>query len=185
MGKKKKQDKKKLEKKLEKKPENKLQDKKKQEKKPEKKLQDRKKQEKKQEKKSEKKLQDIKAEKKLSEMEQAYREEAQIISRDQESPEVQEAESDLLSLKDAEAAAIFRALGDEIRMQILDLLQERELCGSELLQSVDIVQSTLSHHMKTLTESGIVKWRKEGKKTYYSIQSEIWNKVISYIRKWS
>ena len=63
--------------------------------------------------------------------------------------------------------ALFRALGDPHRLQILELLQTREMNGTELLEKVDVVQSTLSHHMKTLCEAGLVLTRKEGKKTYY------------------
>ena len=63
--------------------------------------------------------------------------------------------------------ALFRALGDPHRLQILELLQSREMNGTELLEKVDVVQSTLSHHMKTLCEAGLVLTRKEGKKTYY------------------
>lgn len=85
----------------------------------------------------------------------------------------------------AQAAVLLRALGDENRLQILDLLKEKELCNVELLQSVNIVQSTLSHHIKILAEAGIVKCRKEGIRTYYSIQTEVWNRIISYIKKWS
>lgn len=72
-------------------------------------------------------------------------------------------------LSAAEAAAIFRALGDESRMQILRLLEEKELYGMELLQSMEIVQSTLSHHMKILTETGLVLCRREGKRALYTI----------------
>ena len=66
-----------------------------------------------------------------------------------------------------EYGALFRALGDPHRLQILELLQSREMNGTELLEKVDVVQSTLSHHMKTLCEAGLVLTRKEGKKTYY------------------
>lgn len=85
----------------------------------------------------------------------------------------------------AEAAAVFRALGDEGRMQILRLLGNGELCAAEILRSVNIVQSTLSHHMKILTEAGVVGCRKEGKRTYYSIQWEILEGVSDYLKKWS
>ncbi len=68
-----------------------------------------------------------------------------------------------------EADRVFRALGDKHRIHILDLLLEQELNAGELLERVDIVQSTLSHHMKTLCESGLVVPRKSGKWTYYAI----------------
>lgn len=66
----------------------------------------------------------------------------------------------------------FRALGDENRLQILMLLEGRELCAGDILESLNIAQSTLSHHMKILTESGIVKCRRQGKWAYYSTDSK-------------
>lgn len=77
---------------------------------------------------------------------------------------------DCLSVK--EAILVFRALGDESRMEILSLLEKQELCAMELLQRVSIVQSTLSHHMKVLTESGLVNCRRDNKRIYYSVSAE-------------
>lgn len=82
-------------------------------------------------------------------------------------------------------AAVFRAFGDAHRQQILDLLKEQELSAGELLDSLDIVQSTLSHHMKLLVEAGIVKCRKKGKWSYYSIDRDKLVQVSEYILKWS
>ena len=64
---------------------------------------------------------------------------------------------------------LFKALGDENRIQILRLLQSGEKCGCDLLEKLNISQSTLSHHMKILCDVGIVLSRKEGKWIYYSI----------------
>jgi len=54
---------------------------------------------------------------------------------------------------------------------ILEMLQDGEKCACVLLVKLKIGQSTLSHHMKILVESGIVSARKQGKWTYYSISS--------------
>ena len=52
---------------------------------------------------------------------------------------------------DAMAALLFRAMGDDVRLQIVQLIRASgELCAADLLKSVSIVQSTLSHHMKIL-----------------------------------
>lgn len=82
----------------------------------------------------------------------------------------------------AQAAAIFRALGDESRMQILKLLEEKELYGMELLQCMNIVQSTLSHHMRILTETGLVSCRREGKKALYSICPEKMAEAADFLK---
>lgn len=70
-----------------------------------------------------------------------------------------------------ENAKVFKAFCDENRLQILELLQSGEKCACVLLEQLNIGQSTLSHHMKILVQSGIVSARNEGKWTYYSISS--------------
>ena len=67
---------------------------------------------------------------------------------------------------------IFKALCDENRLSILDLLKDGEKCACVLLEDLSISQSTLSHHMKILCESGIVSGREEGKWTYYSLSTK-------------
>lgn len=64
---------------------------------------------------------------------------------------------------------VFKAFCDEKRLNILKLLQSGEKCACSLLEELDIGQSTLSHHMKILCDSGVVVARKEGKWSYYSI----------------
>jgi len=66
-------------------------------------------------------------------------------------------------------AKIFKALCDEKRLMILELLQSGEKCACVLIDKMDMGQSGLSYHMKILCESGIVTSRQEGKWTHYSI----------------
>jgi len=68
-----------------------------------------------------------------------------------------------------EQAKVFKALCDENRLVILEMLQRGEACACHLLEDLSISQSTLSHHMGILCESGIVSARKDGKWTHYSI----------------
>lgn len=76
---------------------------------------------------------------------------------------------------------IYRALGDSTRMQIVTLLREQELCAGDLLKSVNVVQSTLSHHMKILVDAGVVKCRKQGKWSYYSLNRSVLAAAGNYI----
>ena len=71
-----------------------------------------------------------------------------------------------------EWAKVFKAFCDENRLMILEMLQRGETCACHLLEGLSISQSTLSHHMGILCESGIVSARKEGKWTYYSFSKE-------------
>ena len=69
-------------------------------------------------------------------------------------------------------ARIFKALSDENRLRILDLLKEKERNASELLHAMDFGQSTLSHHMKLLLNAEVVVSRKQGKWVIYSINDQ-------------
>ena len=66
-------------------------------------------------------------------------------------------------------AKVFMALCDVTRLKVLELLRNGEKSASLLQEQIGTGQSTLSHHMRILTESGIVATRKVGKWTYYSI----------------
>lgn len=66
-------------------------------------------------------------------------------------------------------ARIFKAFCDERRLEILELLRGGEMCACHLEERLPISQSTLSHHMKILCDSGVVECRKEGKWSHYSI----------------
>ncbi len=69
-------------------------------------------------------------------------------------------------------AKVFKAFCDENRLAILELLRSGEKCACKLLEELNISQSTLSHHMGILCDSGIVASHREGKWTHYSISTE-------------
>lgn len=79
------------------------------------------------------------------------------------------------------AASLFKAFGDENRLQILQLLQDGERCACHILDEMQITQPTLSHHMKILCDSGVVTGRKEGKWMHYSISEEGLAQVKKYL----
>ena len=77
-------------------------------------------------------------------------------------------------MKDSYKATIriFKAFCDQNRLQILELLQNGEMCACKLLEELQISQSTLSHHMKILCDAELVEGRKEGKWVHYSVHQE-------------
>lgn len=77
-----------------------------------------------------------------------------------------------MKLDAKETATIFKALGDEKRIKILQLLSTGEKCACRLLEEIDITQPTMSHHMKILCDAGIVTGRKDGKWMHYSISEK-------------
>ena len=67
---------------------------------------------------------------------------------------------------------VFKAFCDENRLKILEMLHSSEKCGCVLLEDLQISQPTLSHDMRILVESKIVKVYRSGKNTYYSLNAE-------------
>ena len=86
-----------------------------------------------------------------------------------------------MEFKAEKTAVIFKAFCDENRIRILQILKDGEKCACRLLEALNITQPTLSHHMKTLLDSGIVNGRKEGKWMYYSISEEGLKKAQEYL----
>ena len=85
------------------------------------------------------------------------------------------------SMDEAKYGGFFKALGDDHRLQILRLLSEKQLSAGEILASMDIVQSTLSHHMKVLTDSGVVTAARSGKWTIYSVNMEVMRSASAFL----
>ena len=75
-------------------------------------------------------------------------------------------------------ARVFKAMSDENRLKILELLHEREYNASELLAEFTISQPTLSHHTKTMMDAGLLTERKAGKRTYYGINRRTWDEFM-------
>ncbi|MBD0334247.1 MAG: winged helix-turn-helix transcriptional regulator [Cyanobacteria bacterium Co-bin13] len=63
----------------------------------------------------------------------------------------------------------FKALSDPIRVAVLELLREQELCVCDLCEQLDLAQSKLSFHLKILKEAGLIRGRQEGRWVYYSL----------------
>ena len=79
---------------------------------------------------------------------------------------------------------IFKALGDKNRLMIMDLISQEELSAGKILEQVNMGQSTLSHHMKILCDSGIVNARKDSRWVYYTINAEVAAEISSVISDW-
>lgn len=76
---------------------------------------------------------------------------------------------------------LFKLLGDYNRVRILCALFHQEFCVCELFLLLDMSQSAISHQLRLLLRNNnIVKFRKENKQTFYSLQSD---EIISIIKK--
>ncbi len=63
----------------------------------------------------------------------------------------------------------FKAISDPTRLKILYLLQDGELCVCEIINILEKPQSTISHHLNVLKNSGFIKGRKEGVWIHYKL----------------
>lgn len=82
-----------------------------------------------------------------------------------------------------ESAKVFKALCDERRLRILELLHTGEKCACILIDEMDMPQSSLSYHMKILCDSGIVTSREEGKWTHYRISKQGSERAIGLLKE--
>ncbi|ADL50027.1 ArsR/SmtB family transcription factor [Clostridium cellulovorans] len=80
-----------------------------------------------------------------------------------------------------ENAKIIKALSDPSRLKIIDILSCGEKCACEILEEFQFTQPTLSHHMKVLSDCGLVNSRKEGLWNYYSLNNSKCNKLILFL----
>jgi DNA-binding transcriptional ArsR family regulator len=66
-------------------------------------------------------------------------------------------------------SAVFHALADPIRLEILSYLRDGEKCVCEIVPHLDLIQPLVSRHLKILKDVGIVRFRKDGTKRMYSV----------------
>ncbi len=66
-------------------------------------------------------------------------------------------------------AATFKILGDPTRLKIINVLARDELCVCDISELLEMSQSAISHQLKKLRDLDLVKYRKEGRKIYYSL----------------
>ena len=69
-------------------------------------------------------------------------------------------------------AEFFKVFGDHTRMRILNALYHEELCVCDLVAVLDMNQSAVSHQLRVLRGAKIVKFRREGKMVYYSLDDD-------------
>lgn len=82
-------------------------------------------------------------------------------------------------------AAGFHALSDPLRISVLELLRKRELCVCDLCEALEVSQSKLSFHLKTLKEAGLVHSRQEGRWIYYSLNLPQFSVLEEYLADFS
>lgn len=71
-----------------------------------------------------------------------------------------------------EATNFFKIMSDQTRLKILFALDNNEMCVCDIANTLDMTKSSISHQLSLLREQGIIKFRKEGKIVYYTLDDE-------------
>lgn len=84
--------------------------------------------------------------------------------------------------------AVMKAVGDGTRLRILKLLQGRQLCVCQIMAVLDMSSSTVSTHLATLREAGLVRDAREGRWVYYSWETQHHNPyaapLLTLLQNW-
>ena len=83
----------------------------------------------------------------------------------------------------AASAAVFAALGDPARVRIVNLLSSSadSVCVCELVEPLSLSQPTVSHHLKRLTDAGLLEREQRGRWAYYSLSGEARERLASLL----
>lgn len=84
-------------------------------------------------------------------------------------------------------AELFKTLGDSTRIRIIDALAKSEFCVCDLAELLDLSQSATSHQLRVLRANNLIKYRREGKMVYYSLDdnhvSGLYNQGLEHINE--
>lgn len=75
-------------------------------------------------------------------------------------------------------AELFKVFGDSTRIKILYALFESELCVCDIAQALAMTQTAVSHQLRVLKANKLVKFRKEGKNVFYSLDDDHVRRII-------
>jgi ArsR family transcriptional regulator, arsenate/arsenite/antimonite-responsive transcriptional repressor len=75
---------------------------------------------------------------------------------------------------------IFKALADDTRLKIIEMVSKETLCACDILEVFQITQPTLSYHMKQLVDADLVTGEKKGNWVHYSINTNTLESLSNY-----
>ncbi len=71
-----------------------------------------------------------------------------------------------------DVADFFKVFGDATRVRMLYILLNSEMCVGDIAETLEMTQSAVSHQLRVLRQSNLVKYRKDGKTVYYSLDDD-------------
>ena len=78
-----------------------------------------------------------------------------------------------------ELADLFRVFGDSTRIKILYALHDDELCVQDIANAVQLSQSAVSHQLRVLKDTKLVRFRRDGKTVYYALDDDHVRSILS------
>ena len=81
--------------------------------------------------------------------------------------------------KTIDLSELFKIFGDSTRIKIINTLLDEELCVNDISNRINATQSAVSHQLRILKSSKLVKYRKEGNLTYYSLDDDHVKKLLA------
>lgn len=86
-------------------------------------------------------------------------------------------------MNEKQVGRISKALGDPYRLKMLEAIHEKEdwLQSGEILELIDLAQSTVSHHLKQLVDADLVIAEKEGRNAKYRINKPVFSEYIQFL----
>jgi len=82
----------------------------------------------------------------------------------------------------AKYVPIFKAISDETRLKIIEMLSCGEMCACDILEEFNITQPTLSYHMKILSDSGLVNAVRDRSWIRYTLNKENADNAMSFLK---
>ncbi len=76
--------------------------------------------------------------------------------------------------------ALFKALNDGTRREILQLLQQRDMTAGEIADAFEFSKPTISHHLDLLRQAGLVESVKQGQFVYYSLNTTVIDEMLGW-----
>ncbi|HEX5654832.1 MAG TPA: autorepressor SdpR family transcription factor [Chitinophagaceae bacterium] len=77
--------------------------------------------------------------------------------------------------------AVFKALNDATRREILQLLQERDMTAGEIAERFKISWPSISHHLDLLKQANLVIAEKDGQYVYYSLNTTVVDDILKWL----
>lgn len=76
---------------------------------------------------------------------------------------------------------LFKALNDQTRRDILELLKEKELTAGEIADKFDMSKPSISHHLDLLKQAGLIEADKQGQFIYYSLNTTVVDEFLKWL----